>query len=270
MKLIKPASLPRQFVAIDATWYMPNNPKSARDEYIRERLPSARFFDLDAVKADSPYPHMMPSAATFEQALSGMGVRNSDTIVVYDKDFFSSHRLYWMLEIFGHKDLYLLDNFSQYAADGRDLETGPPSELVATQYKVPSSTGKWIEFEEMEQIARDPNYVILDARPAPRFFGEAPEPRPGLSNGHIPGAYSLPFGEVLENGHYKSPEAIAKLLEDRNVDLSKQVVVMCGSGVTACVIKYAIDPLLKSPALVYDGSWTEWAQRSTYIEGASS
>lgn len=273
-RLIKPGALSslNRYRTIDASWFMPNSPKVGHQEYLAHRLPGARFFDLDGVTTESPYPHMMPSKETFDHAIGSLGIRPDDTLVIYDQgDLLSSPRVYWMFETFGHKDLYLLDNWSDYVAENNPVEDGEPKTVEPTAYTSPS-VGKWVLFEELQALVENglKDHVLLDARPAGRFFGKSPEPRAGLSNGHVPGAKSLPADEVRKEGHFVSSDTVKKLLQERNIDTTKQVICMCGSGVTACIIKYSIDPHLSKPALIYDGSWTEWVQRSSLIEDASN
>jgi len=102
---------------------------------------------------------------------------------------------------------------------------------------------------------------VLDARPRDRFQGTAPEPRPGLSSGHMPGALNTPHAELIENGALKSKEALSALFRGEGVDVDQPVVTTCGSGVSAAIIALALARLGKWDAPVYDGSWTEWASR---------
>jgi thiosulfate/3-mercaptopyruvate sulfurtransferase len=103
---------------------------------------------------------------------------------------------------------------------------------------------------------------ILDARPAPRFRAEAPEPRAGLRGGHMPGARNVPFGTLInENGELRSRAELSDIFKTAGVDVSQSAVCSCGSGVTATVIALALARLGKWDAAVYDGSWTEWGGR---------
>ena len=100
---------------------------------------------------------------------------------------------------------------------------------------------------------------ILDARSAPRFRGEAPEPRAGLRSGHIPGSKNIPFGDVLNpDGTMKSPAALRDVFETAGVDLKKPAITSCGSGVTAAVLSLALERIGHRNHSLYDGSWAEW------------
>ena len=100
----------------------------------------------------------------------------------------------------------------------------------------------------------------VDVRSAGRFGGTEPEPRAGLRAGHIPGSVNLPFAQLLDPANHMVPrtaEEIERALADAGIDRAKPVIASCGSGVTACVLAFALH-LIGEDAAVYDGSWTEW------------
>lgn len=267
---------------LDASWFLPNNPRNARQEFQHKRLlPGTRFADIDDIKDDaSSYPHMLPSTEVFNSKMSQLGVSQGGDVLVYDTaGNFSAPRLAWMLEIFGHPSTGLLDNFVEWQALGNpiDVSERSSSDFEAIDKPFVSSgldKNRVISFEELENIVRNPakaknEYVIFDARPAGRFTGRDPEPRPGLPSGHVPTSVSLPFNTVLNpaNNTFLDAEALKRVfkaaLKGQSIG-DKQVIAMCGTGVTACVIERAIRiaELTPKPVKVYDGSWTEWAQRA--------
>ena len=100
---------------------------------------------------------------------------------------------------------------------------------------------------------------ILDARPASRFRGEAPEPRPGLRAGHIPGARNLPHSALLtDTGTMKPVPDLRAAFADAGIDLDQPVITTCGSGVTAAVLALALERIGHRDWSLYDGSWAEW------------
>lgn len=277
---------PASVVPVDSTWYMPNNPHNAREQFRQNRIKNAVFFDLDKVSLQpSKYPHMLPAQRIFNQAVSSMGISTSDSVMVYDRTgIFSGPRAAWTFALYGHKDVYLVDHYPDFQRAFPDHVTGEaPVEQPPLQYggiSVDAFSKKYreqvIEFEELADLVESgeltSNYVMFDARSAGRFSGEEPEPRAGLPAGHVPGSLSLPFSKVLtENGNYKTKEEISSLLQqefglDLTAPFDKGIIVLCGTGVTAVILKLAIELVAPNiPLRVYDGSWTEWAQRAPHL-----
>ncbi|HYP57116.1 MAG TPA: rhodanese-like domain-containing protein, partial [Beijerinckia sp.] len=113
----------------------------------------------------------------------------------------------------------------------------------------------------VKQAAESASAQIVDARAAPRFKGEIPEPRAGLRSGHIPGSLNLPWREVVNDGRIKPVEEIAQAFGKIGVDLNRPVITTCGSGVTAAILLLALETIGKQGVILYDGSWTEWGGR---------
>ena len=113
--------------------------------------------------------------------------------------------------------------------------------------------------DDVRRALAEPSASIVDARPADRFDGTAPEPRAGLRSGHMPGARNLPFPQLLtEDGKFRSPAEIRHLFESSGVDLSQPIITSCGSGVTAAILSLALEVIGKHDHAVYDGSWADW------------
>jgi thiosulfate/3-mercaptopyruvate sulfurtransferase len=243
---------------VDATWFMPGDPRSGIAEYRQAHIPGAVFFDIDAV-ADrrSPLPHMLPTPEAFADAAGRLGLSRAAATVVYDSQgIFSAPRVWWTLRVMGFTDVAVLDGgLKAWRAEARPMEAGEPAPAF--------DPGLVQDLGAVQAVLASGAAQVLDARPGPRFRGETPEPRAGLRGGHMPGACNLPFaGLIGEDGRMKDPAALATALADAGIDLNKPVVTTCGSGVSAAVLALALAILGRDRAAVYDGSWTEWGGRT--------
>ena len=220
------------------------------------------FFDIDALSdASSGLPHTLPAAETFAREMSAMGVGDGITIVVYEQEgVFSAPRAVWMLRTFGASDVRLLaGGLAAWTAAGLPTEAGDVQRPAAS-FHAAMQPGAVTTFAELQQNIAD-GTQILDARSAGRFHGTAPEPRAGLSSGHMPGATSMPYTDLVSNGTLRSPDELRAVFADKSVDLSQPIVTTCGSGVTAAVVSLALEMAGAKHLSLYDGSWAEYAQR---------
>ncbi|PHH84035.1 hypothetical protein CDD83_2612 [Cordyceps sp. RAO-2017] len=272
-----PISPEPRVIPLCAAWFLPNDGRTGIQVFREQRIPKARFFDLDKVlDKRSPYPHMLPPAQGFAAAMCELGIRREDSVVVYDSKelgILSAPRVGWTFRLFGHRRVHVLNNFKLWVEQGLPTESGELYSVECCSYPIPAlDAARVAAFDDVRDIVHDHNkegaegVQILDARSSGRFHGTDPEPREGLPSGHMPGSLSLPFTAVLDpdTKAYPSPERLRAILAERGVDPEKPVVATCGTGVTACVVETALDVAgYGSPESrrVYDGSWTEWAQR---------
>ncbi|KAB5593008.1 Vacuolar H+-ATPase V1 sector subunit C [Ceratobasidium theobromae] len=276
----KEASASPDAIFVDSTWFMPNltPPRSGYEEWKRRRIPGARYIDLD--KVASPHPlglkHMMPSGEVLAKACAGRTDERMSPS--YDTHgVFSSPRALFMFKVgpcFGHDNAGILDGgLPRWEAQGFPIETTDPGEVQPRTYAVPKLDESAIRsYEQIVENAKlDPAQsaaeLVLDARSYGRFTGRDPEPRPGLSSGHMPHARSLPFNTLLQkNGDttYATvlPHDELKETFDKAVGEARghHVVASCGSGMTAATIWLA-GQLLGTPVSIYDESWTGYAMR---------
>jgi thiosulfate/3-mercaptopyruvate sulfurtransferase len=208
---------------------------------------------------------MLPSTVKFASRMKKMGIGDGARIVVYDTSgIFSAARVWWTFRAMGHRDVAVLNGgLKKWKAEGRPLEDGPPAKRSERHYTPLQNTEILRDLDEMKALIKKAGAQIVDARPAARFEGRDPEPRPGLRSGHIPGSKNIPSQQLLNpDGTFKSPEELAKLFVDAGVNVSKPVVTTCGSGVTASMLALALAVLGQTNAAVYDGSWAEWGQEN--------
>ncbi|KAI7853028.1 Rhodanese-like domain-containing protein [Circinella umbellata] len=255
---------------LDGSWHMPNANRDAYQEYVQQHIPGARFFGIDEIKDTTvDLPHMLPTPEVFAEAVGRLGISEKDQVVVYDSvGIFSATRVYWTFKVFGHQNVSVLNGgLAKWIKEGRATETGAPK-ITHTHYTVPTLNKQLVrDYNQVLENARQDGKLaqVLDARPNPRFTGEAPEPRPGLSSGHMPGSISVPFNVVIEDGQLLDSEKLRGVFESRGVDLDKEIVASCGSGITASTLYFALEQAGAKNIAVYDGSWTEYADKKDSI-----
>jgi thiosulfate/3-mercaptopyruvate sulfurtransferase len=259
-------------VAVCASWFLPTSPLNGLQTFREKRIPNSRFFDLDKViDKRSPYPHMLPSASDFAKAMSSLGIRRDDTVVVYDSHelgIFSAPRVGWTLKVFGHDSVHVLNNFKLWVEEGYPTESGEFWDVDTCVYPIPQfDASKLIEFQEVKEVVGDYNkegaegVQILDARPRGRWSGADPEPRPGLEGGHMPGSISLPFPELLDptTKTMLPKDKLREIFEKKGVDPKRPIITTCGTGVTAAIVDAALSEAgygEEGARRLYDGSWT--------------
>jgi thiosulfate/3-mercaptopyruvate sulfurtransferase len=250
---------------VDATWYMPNEAGSGAADYAAGHIPGAVFFDIDAVADRSTdLPHMLPTPAAFAEAAGALGLSRDATVVVYDaRGMFSAPRVWWTLRVMGFPKVFVLDGgLKRWRAEGRPLETtaSAPRQIEIGPSFQPSLVR---DLEAVRTHLTEQSAQLVDARGAPRFRGEEPEPRPGVRGGHMPGARNVHYASLLSpDGTMKSAAALRATFEAAGVNLASPIVTTCGSGVTAALAALALARLGREDAAVYDGSWTEWGGRT--------
>jgi thiosulfate/3-mercaptopyruvate sulfurtransferase len=249
-------------VIFDASWHMPATGRDGLKEWQQEHIPGARFFDFDGKirDPDADLPHMMPDEETFTRELRALGLNQRSCVVVYDTmGMFSSPRAWWMLRAMGCENLALLDgglvawNKAGYPVDS--CQEAPS--YASGDFSARFSPGHVADAAAVLTALDDESICVLDARPEPRFRGSAEEPRPGLRSGHMPGALNLPFAYLFHDGLFKSKSDLEQLLKPLVGDSSASIC-SCGSGVTACIIAFALHYIGDDRFAVYDGSWCEW------------
>ncbi|MDH5721729.1 MAG: sulfurtransferase [Alphaproteobacteria bacterium] len=267
-------------VFIDATFVLPGSEENIHENFEKERLPDAVFFDIEAISDQSSHlPHMLPNTTFFEEKISELGIKNDDLLIIYGQHgmIMGPARVWWTFRYFGHDKILVLDGgLPAWKAAGLSLETDKPKNRQPSDYKIKKERKHLASnIETVRSVSCGCTYPVLDARPAARFSGASPEPREKMRSGHIPGSLNLPCSSLVkQDGTFKEKNEIIQLVNQCGIDLQNEpperVILSCGSGITACALALALHYAGYYNTSVYDGSWSEWGHEDTNTDVATS
>ena len=253
----------RNLVVVDGSYVLPTQQRDVHAEYRGGHIPGAVFFDIEAISDHSTdLPHMLPGPTQFGEAAGALGIGDGDTVVVYDSaGLYSAARVWWTFRLFGAKDVYILDGgLPRWKAEKRPLEKGDVKR-APKKFNADMNVGAVALLGDVRMALADDSAQIVDARPPERFSGKAPEPRPGLRSGHMPGSFNVPYSDLVDNGRLVSRDRIEAAFKAGGVDIENPIITSCGSGVTAAILVLALDAIGRQAKGLFDGSWAEWGSR---------
>jgi len=269
--LVSPIWLAKHLTApdvkvMDASWYLPGEERNPAAEFEETHIESAVFFDIDGVRdPDNPLPHMLPNPQRFAEQMGRLGISNGDAVIAYDSaGLFSAPRAWWMLRVFGHDRVAVLNGgLPAWHAASLATFSGPGLPDAGT-FDADFRPELVRDLAQMLSNAKAETEQVVDARGHGRFVGSEPEVRPGLRSGHIPGSANLPYSELIDaNTKLLLPaEKIEAAFASRGIDMTRPIVTTCGSGISASLLALALFTCGRSSIAVYDGSWTEWGGRA--------
>jgi len=252
-----------QIKIIDSTWHMPASGLNAFEIFKEKHIPNALFIDLEEISdQESKLPHMMPNSKYFSKKISSLGIKHDDHLIIYDTyGMFSAARIWFMFKAFGHKNVSILNGGFPAWLDAGGESSNKINKLKSTNYRANLNKSLIVNYKEVLDNITTNEYQTLDARSPDRFSGISEEPRPNMKSGHIPKSKNLYFNELIdqESKKFIKNGEILNLIKKKDIDLEKKIICSCGSGVTACIIKFAIELIDKNKNIkIYDGSWSEW------------
>ena len=257
------AFTPETVLVVDCRFALSDPAKGGRD-FLEAHIPGAVYASLDHDLSDLSKKglgrHPLPDPSAFARTLSRWGWRKGQWVVAYDDagGALAAARLWWMLRTAGVDACVLDGGWQAWLAASLPVERGAGDAREATAVELPVDATAAIYFDELEALRADPSTLLLDARAAPRFRGES-EPIDRAA-GHVPGARNRPFSQNLAaDGRFKSARALRAEFDAVLGDHApRNVVHMCGSGVTACHNLLAMEAAGLHGSRVFAPSWSGW------------
>ena len=247
-----------------------------KEKYTESHLKGAHYVDLNLqlshIQEDAADGgrHPLPDPIAFAKTLGSLGITPDSHVVVYDdkSGAMSAARFWWMLKAMGHEKIQVLDGGMDAALKlGFPVSSGIEKTIPTATYPVDKWKLPLSDLEEVERVAQSQDHVVVDVRETDRYLGKT-EPI-DLIAGHIPGAVNVPFAENLDKEGFFLP---AQALHDKYKEAFKTVppeniIVQCGSGVTACHTLLALAHAGMEIPKLYVGSWSEWSRNDKPIAG---
>lgn len=251
-----------RWVVVDCRFIL-TDPEAGRRAYAAGHIPGARYAHLNEDLSSPVTPasgrHPLPSPNTLAEKLGRWGIDKNSQVVVYDDSFGAmAARLWWLLRWLGHEAAALLDlGYPKWVREKRPIATELPK-IQPTQFHPTLNHAMCVDADYVAQMTRAQEGFLIDARAEERFQGEV-ELLDKVA-GHIPGAINLPYEDNLDfSGEFMSDEALREHYQSvLGQTAPDKVVLMCGSGVTACHSVLAMEHAGLSGAKLYAGSWSEW------------
>jgi thiosulfate/3-mercaptopyruvate sulfurtransferase len=240
-------------------------------QYQESHIPGAYYLDLNQDLSSPVQPHggrhPLPDSSILAAKLSRMGVTDETLVIAYDDSRFAfASRLWWLLRYMGHERAAVLDGgFAAYQGLGLPVTSDLPAEREGVRVFIPQIKTDWVvNIHDVQQRQLQPTVKIIDSREGDRYRGEC-EPIDPVA-GHIPGALNYPWQQVSDElGKLRSPSDLKHYWSD--VVAAEEIVVYCGSGVTACVNLLALAAANIATGRLYSGSWSDWCSYPLDVEG---
>ena len=255
----------KNIVTLDCSWYTSNFGRDTFDEYKDIHIKNAHFFDIDEIcDKKSNLPHMAPSTIIFEKKVRSLNINKNSSIVVYDSSgIYSSPRVWWLFKLFSHNKVYVLDGGLKKWLREKKPVSNKISKIKKGDFIGKKNESLKINYKKILNNLNNKNYIILDAREPKRFNGKIKEIRSNLTSGNIPNSQNLYWKKLInKNNTLKTKHELNKIFKKYKLNTKKKIVTTCGSGITACIISFALFYANNRLSEVYDGSWCEWGSKN--------
>ena len=251
----------KNLIILDCTIPKVTEKSNAVNSDEKLQIKGAIFFDIKNTFSDvnGKFPNTILSPKEFEYKAQELGINNNSLIVCYDDlGVYSSPRVWWMFQLMGFTNVAVLDGgLPKWIEHKYPIEKQQNNSRSKGNFKTNYQSGKIKFTNDILSAINNKTILIADARSKGRFNSTESEPRNDVKGGHIPNSVSLPFSEIIENGTFKSEEALKVIFNEINPE-KKPFIFSCGTGITASVLALGAEISGSKNYAVYDGSWTEW------------
>ncbi|WP_404451070.1 sulfurtransferase [Virgibacillus necropolis] len=246
-------------VVVDVRFSL-KEPDAGRKAYEQGHIPGAMYLDLNkdlsSPKREHGGNHPLPDTETFAERLGEIGIDHQTIVIIYDEsnDMFAA-RLWWLLDYMGHEKTYLLDGgIKRWMEKGNVVTTDIPVPIMRS-FQPAVKEDKKVDINDVKDKLKDKSALLIDSRSKDRYLGKN-EPMYAKS-GHIPGAKNFFWKDVLqEDGLWKNGEALQSNFT--KLDKDDEIIVSCGSGVSACPNVIALKAAGYKNVKLYPGSYSDW------------
>ena len=250
----------KNLVILDCSWFIPFEKKNPKKNFINSHIKGSHYFDIDKISdKKNNFPHMIPDIIQFKKGIKYFNINIKSKIITYGSDnIMGPSRVWWMFKYFGFKDVYVLNGgLSKWIREKKPTTNKISIKKKSSYAFIIDKT--WITKKNsiIEELNNKKN-LIIDARNKKRFSGKEKELRKGIRSGHIPNSKNIFWKDLTNKGEtIISKKLINKKFNKYNMK-NKDIILSCGSGISACVLSLLLMHVLGIKGSVYDGSWAEW------------
>jgi len=260
-QLAKLIAIPPPNLSIVNLNYAGSKPEDYNHAYLKERLPGARFININQIGDKSlGLNNYLPTLETFTKTMKELDIGINDHVICYgDDNMIGPCRGWFMFKVFGFPNVQIMNGlFPAYKQEAHQIETGTPTwsqrlrKRTADDFAFKYNKELVVTMDQIRKLIEQKNGQIVDARPENAFKA-----------GHIPTAKNLTFTDLLkEDSTFKSEKQIAAMIQERGIDINKPIQVSCNSGMTASVLLMGLYLAGARNISNYVGSWGEWSKHS--------